>query len=369
MIVPFFDYPKLFKQDQDALIEIFNDVGERGAFILQRDLTEFEHALAKFIDVKHTIGVANGTDGLELIWMALGIKPNDEVIISSHTMLATASSIKIAGGVPVPVDIGSDGLIDPKAVSAAITSNTVGVMPTDLNGRTCKMDKIMSLANKHGLFVVEDAAQALGSRYKNQHAGTFGNAAAISFFPAKVLGCLGDAGGIITNNDTIFEKCFQLHDHGRDTNGDVKSWGRNSRLDNLQAAILNYKLKTYDKVITRRREIAKFYHSQLKDLEFLKLPPEPVDGGDHFDVYQNFEIQIEKRDLLRDYLSAKNVGTLIQWGGKAVHQWDELGFNLKLPDVEDFFEKCLMLPINMFISDSDIEYVCETIKSFFDNGS
>ena len=226
--VPFFDYPRLFLDDRDEILRTVEEVGLRGAFIMQKDLSEFEDRLAKYSGAKHSVGVANATDGLELAWLAVGLEKGDEVIISSHTMLATASAIVTAGGTPVPVEIGSDNLIDPDAISAAITSRTVGISPTQLNGRTCGMDAIMKIANDKKLVVVEDAAQALGSRFKGQHAGTFGVAGSFSFFPAKVLGCLGDGGGVVTNNSEIYEKLYQLHDHGRDTNGDIKSWGRNS---------------------------------------------------------------------------------------------------------------------------------------------
>ena len=251
--IPFFNYPRLYLDDKEKFQQIFDEVCSKGAFILQKDLEDFEINLAKFIDVNHAVGVANATDGLEISWMALNLRTGDEVICCSHTMLATASSIKLSGGIPIPVELGEDNLIDPEAVEAAITG-TVGIMPTQLNGRTCNMDKIMSIAKKHKLFVVEDAAQALGSKYNGKSAGTFGDAAAISFYPAKVLGCFGDAGAVITNNFDIYQKVFQLHDHGRDQNGDTKSWGRNSRLDNLQAAILNYKLNSYNEVIKKRRE-------------------------------------------------------------------------------------------------------------------
>jgi len=363
--VPFFDYPRLFLDDRTELLAILEEVGKRGAFIMQKDLSAFEANLAKYTGANHAVGVANATDGLELAWLAIGLKPGDEVIISSHTMLATASAIITAGGTPVPVEIGPDNLIDPEAVSAAINSKTVGISPTQLNGRVCNMDAIMELAKKHNLVVVEDAAQALGARYKGQHAGTFGDAGSFSFFPAKVLGCLGDGGGVITNNSLIFEKVFQLHDHGRDTKGEIKSWGRNSRLDNLQAAILNTKLTTYSSVIMRRRQIASIYESQLGSLAELNLPPAPSESGDNFDIYQNYELQADRRDELREYLSQQGIGTLIQWGGKGVHQWEGLGFTQRLPKVELFFQRCLMLPMNMFISDDDIDYICKTIIEFY----
>jgi dTDP-4-amino-4,6-dideoxygalactose transaminase len=365
--VPFFDYPRLFLDNKEVIQAVLEDVGKRGAYIMQRDLIEFENKLTQYTGSKFAVGVGNATDGLELCWLAIGLKKGDEVIISSHTMLATASAIITAGGTPVPVDIGDDGLIDPGAIESAINTNTVGISPTQLNGRTCDMETIMQIANDKKLVVIEDAAQALGSKFKNKSAGTFGDAASFSFYPAKVLGSLGDGGAVITNRNDIYEKVFQLHDHGRDSQGEVKSWGRNSRLDNLQAAILSNKFQKYDLVIKRRREIANIYNAELKQLEELQLPPAPIESAENFDIYQNYELQANNRDQLRQELSDKGIGTIIQWGGKAVHQWEALGFDIKLPKVEKFFERCLMLPIKMFSSDVDVYYVCETIKNFYRN--
>jgi dTDP-4-amino-4,6-dideoxygalactose transaminase len=311
------------------------------------------------------VGVGNATDAMEIFLEAIGLKKGDEIIISSHTMLATASAVRVAGGVPVPVDIGDDNLICPKSIEEAITSNTVGIMPTQLNGRVCDMDAIIKIANKHGLFIVEDAAQGLGARYKGKHAGTFGLASCISFFPAKVLGCFGDAGAILVNEKNLYHKVFQIHDHGRDINGEVKRWGRNSRLDNLQAAILRHKLKIYNQVIERRRTVAQMYQDRLGGLDELQLPPSPNNTSSHFDVYQNYEITANNRDELKKYLSEKNIGTLIQWGGKGIHQFQQLGFTQKLPNTDKFFKRCIMLPMNIFISDEDVEYICNSIKSFY----
>lgn len=365
MKVPFFDYPRLYTDNKDEFDSTFSEVCSRGAFILQQDVIDFETALAEFTGARRAIGVGNATDGLEMCWTSIGLRPGDEVIVSSHTMLATASAIRVAGGTPVPVEIGEDNLIDPKAVEEAINSRTVGIMPTDLNGRTCDMDKIMDIANKYKLYVVEDAAQALGSKFKGRHAGTFGHSAAISFFPAKVLGCFGDAGAVITNSEQAFQTIYQLHDHGRDTQGNVRSWGRNSRLDNLQAAFLNKGLTRYHEVIKRRREIADLYHQCLINIDELTLPPSPSANSDHFDVYQNYEILACQRDELKLFLRNNGIGTLIQWGGKGVHQWEALGFPQILPKVEYFFDHSIMLPINMFVSDVDVLYVCDKIKEFY----
>lgn len=363
--VPFFDYPRLFTDERKEILEVFESVSSRGAFIMQSDNKTFEKNLAEYTKSVFAVGVGNATDGLELSWMAVGLNKGDEVILSSHTMLATASAVVTAGGTPVPVDIGYDRLIDPDAIEAAITPRTVGISPTQLNGRTCNMDKIMRIAEKHSLVVVEDAAQALGSKFKGKSAGTFGIAGSFSFFPAKVMGAFGDAGGVVTNDKLIFEKLYQLHDHGRDTEGNTKSWGRNSRLDNVQAAILNMKFNSYDKVIARRREIASLYDSRLNSLEQLRLPTAPNAEPDHFDVFQNYELEADNRDELKQFLFEKGIGTLIQWGGKGVHQWEALNFNLHIPGVEEFFKKCIMLPMNMFITDDDVHYVCDRIVEFY----
>ena len=177
------------------------DVGRRGAFILQKDLTNFEQHLAEFVGARRALGVGNATDGLHFAVRAAGIGPGDEVILSSHTMIATAAAVHFAGARAIPVECGADHLIDPIAVEAAITPYTRAIMPTQLNGRTCDMDALDAIARKHGLVIIEDAAQALGSKFKGQCAGTFGIASAISFYPAKVLGCLGDGGAAITNDD------------------------------------------------------------------------------------------------------------------------------------------------------------------------
>ena len=363
--VPFFEYPRLWSDDREEFLSIIDNVSSSGGFILQKAVSDFESELANYAGSNYAVGVGNATDGMEIFLEAIGINPGDEIIISSHTMLATASAIKVAGGVPIPVDIGEDNLISIQAIQDAITPNTVGIMPTQLNGRVCDMDPISAIAKKHGLFVVEDAAQALGAKYKGRHAGTFGLASDISFFPAKVLGCLGDAGGVLVNDKDLYHEIFQLHDHGRDVDGEVRRWGRNSRLDNIQAAILSHKLKTYDKVITRRREVAKMYQDRLGMLNELQLPAPPSATSDNFDVYQNYELTADNRDELKNFLSEKNIGTLIQWGGTAVHQFTQLGFNQVLPDTERFFERCIMLPMNVFISDTDVDYICESVTEFY----
>lgn len=363
--VPFFNYRHTFASQEDAILEIVRDVIRRGAFIMQRDLVEFETHIAAYLGVRHCIGLANCTDALVLGLRAAGVGPGDEVIFPSHTMVASPSAAALLGATPVPVDMGPDGLIDPDAVAAAVTPRTKVIMPVQLNGRTCRMDQIQAIADEHGLLIVEDSAQGLGSKYKGRFAGTFGLAGTFSFYPAKILGCLGDGGALVTNDDEVAERVRLWRDHGRTADGDVACWGVNSRLDNLHAAVLDYQFRSYQATIDRRRAIASMYQAALGDLPQLQLPPAPDSDPDHYDVFQNYELQADRRDDLRAYLKEHGIGTLIQWGGKAVHQFSGLGLRASLPATERFFERCLMLPMNLSLSDDDVAYVCEVIRDFY----
>jgi dTDP-4-amino-4,6-dideoxygalactose transaminase len=363
--IPFFRYPSVFTSEEDDLVSIFRDVGRRGAFILQEDLVRFEANLARYLGSRRAIGVANATDGLLIALRAAGVKPGDEVIFSSHTMVATAAAIHFAGAIPVPVECGADHLIDPHAVEAAITRRTTAILPTQLNGRTADMDALRGVATRHGLMIVEDAAQALGSRFRGQCAGTFGEAAAISFFPAKLLGCLGDGGAVIANSDSVAANTLALRDHGRDTTGEIASWGLNSRLDNLQAAILDFRLRKYPAVLERRRQLAALYCSELQDVAEVVLPPGPADDPDHYDVFQNYEVEADQRDQLREALQRNGIGTLLPWGGRAVHQWEALGFRCQLPQTERLFERVLLLPMHAWLTNEEVEIVCEAVRRFY----
>lgn len=366
MNVPFFRYPNVYLDHADAYTRIIDEVGRRGAFIMQADLDTFEQRIATYTGAKYAVGVANATDGLQIGLMAADLPAGSEVIICSHTMIATAAAIHFAGLKPVPVDVAEDGLIDILAIDSAITSNTSAIMPTQLNGRTADMDAISDIANKNDVKVFEDAAQALGSRFKDQCAGTFGVASAISFYPAKTLGCLGDGGIVLTNDDSVYERLLLLRDHGRNAEtGDIELWGMNTRLDNLQAAFLNHVFDTYDATIEKRRALAERYHDGLVDIEALVLPPPPSDG-EHFDIFQNYEIRAQDRDSLKGHLANNNIGTLIQWGGIPVHQCKKLGFDIELPKTDQVFRELIMLPMNLSVTESEVDYICKTIRSFYD---
>ena len=364
--IPFFDYQALYRLQEKEILAVVTDVMQRGAFILQKDLLQFENNLKEFLKVKYVFGVADGTNALILALMAAGVGPGDEVILPSHTYIATAASVHFSGATPILVECGADHMIDPKSVADAVSPKTRAIMPVQLNGRTCRMDAIQEIADKHGLLIIEDSAQALGSKFKEKNAGTFGLAGTFSFYPAKVLGCFGDGGAVVTNDDKMGHALALLRDHGRNEEGEVVSWGTNSRLDNLQAAILDLKLKTFQQDINRRRQIAGMYHEALSKISDLTLPPGPSENTDHFDVYQNYEMESGQRDKLRSYLETHGVRTIIQWAGKSVHQFKNLGFeNVRLPLTEKIFTRCMMLPMHTALSDEDVHYISNTIRKFY----
>jgi dTDP-4-amino-4,6-dideoxygalactose transaminase len=366
MQIPFFRYPHVFGQQRDEILAAMMDVMDRGSFILQNEVKEFEAQIAAFIGARHAIGTANATDALELILQAADIKVGDEVIVPSHTFVASVASIHNRGATPVLCDCGPDHLMDPGSVSELITPRTKAIMPVQLNGRVCNMDEIQALADHHGLKVIEDSSQALGAKFKGRCAGTFGLAGVFSFYPAKVLGCFGDGGIVVTNNDQLAERTRLLRDHGRGGHGGgVEMWGRNSRLDNLHAAIMLVKLRRYSEEIVRRRQLAALYQRSLQGVSQVTLPPAPLNGGDHFDIFQNYEIQADRRDELRTYLDSRGVKTIIQWGGKAVHQFPALAFTCSLPHTERLFTRCFLLPMNTSLSDVEVEYIGQTIKDFY----
>ena len=364
--IPFFNYPSLFKSKEKEIMANLLDVLGRGAYILQKDLEQFENNLKKFLGVKHAFGVADGTNALILSLRAAGVGPLDEIILPSHTYIATAAAVHFAGAIPVLVECGPDHMIDPSAVEKAVTDRTRVIIPVQLNGRTCDMDALQTIADRHDLLIIEDAAQAFGSRFRNKYAGTFGIAGTFSFYPAKLLGCFGDGGAVVTNDDNVAKNVSLLRDHGRNEDGEVVAWGTNCRLDNIQASVLNLKLKTFNEDIARRRNIAFMYHQALKDIKDLILPPAPDEDKKHFDVYQNYEIEADRRDELKNYLESNGINTIIQWGGKAVHQFKGIGFDgINLPITEKMTSRFLMLPMNTSLTNEDIGYICDHIIRFY----
>ena len=242
-------------------------------------------------------------------------------------------------------------------------------MPVHVNGRVCDMDKVLAFAESKSLLVFEDAAQAMGAKYNGTCAGNFGLWGTYSFYPSKTLGSFGDAGALVTNSEEIYLKVKSMRNHGADDEKriplDIDHWGTNCRLDNVQAAILNYKFKFYDQAIARRREIAQRYNDCLKVFSGIELPPPPSAADKNFDIFQNYEFCTERRDELRSHLASRGVGTIVQWGGFGLHHLKKVVPDYNLPLTDRFFERSLLLPLNHVMDDGQVDFVCELLEEFF----
>lgn len=363
--VRFIDFPAQFRAREQEIMATVREVLSRGDLMLRQQLRDFEEHLAAFVGTTRAVGVSNCTDGLRLTLHSLGVEPGDEIITVSHTFVATLSAIHHLGAAPVLVDVGPDHLMDPSAFEAAITRRTRGVIPVHLNGRLCEMDRISEIARGHDLFVLEDSAQALGGSYAGVKGGAWGVAGTFSFYPAKMLGAFGDAGAVTTSDEVLADKLTLLRDHGRATKDELALWGFNARLDNLQAAILDLKLAHLPRWIERRRELAGLYDKALEAIEQVVRPPAPTTTGPHFDVYQNYVIEAERRDALQQHLTAAGIETIVSL---PIPNHKQPALKLErfhLPRTESISSRQISLPLTTELEDSQIEYVAEAIRSFY----
>ena len=365
-IVRYIDYASHYRSMREEILATIDDTLDRGDVMLRQQLTDFESNLAAFCGTTYAIGVGNCTEGLEIALRAAGIGPGDEVITVAHTFVATAAAIHHAGATPVFVDIADDHLVDVTKIHEAVTPKTKAIMPVQLNGRVCDMDEVMRVADHEGLLVIEDSAQALGAKLDGKQAGSFGVAGCFSFYPAKLLGTFGDAGAITTSDPEMNEKVRLLRNHGRTPDNDIAFWSYNSRMDNIHAAILSVKMRRLPSWLERRRKLAAQYHEALTEIDELVLPPQPMDEGLHWDVFQNYEIEAESRDRLFAHLTSAGVETMIPWGGRAVHQFSNLGLRqVHLPRTELMMTKALMLPMYVELTEDKVAYVCDQIRLFY----
>ncbi|MFC1903325.1 DegT/DnrJ/EryC1/StrS family aminotransferase [Chloroflexota bacterium] len=364
--VPFVDFPAQYHSMEDEILTAVKDVFSGGDYVLRDQLRQFESNMASFLGVKFAVGVNSGTDALRLSLLAAGIGPGDEVITVAHTFVATVAVIVHCGATPVLVDVREDFNMDMEQLEPAISSRTRGIIPVHLNGRLCDIEKLMKIAAKHDLMVIEDAAQALGASFNGKKAGTLGLTGCFSFYPAKILGAAGEAGMVVTNDEKIAQKIRLLRDHGRETKENIAFFGFNSRLDNLQAAILDVKLKYLLRWIERRRELANLYHQGLSGLSQLRLPPPPTDEGRYFDVFTNYVVRAQERDKLVTYLKESGIEVLISWP-KPMHHHEALGLgHFRLPETERISKEVVSLPLNTEMSNEQVEFVIECIHKFYE---
>ena len=361
--VPFVNVPEHYRRLKKEILEIIDDVFSRGDLILRKDVEDFEKNIASFVGTKYAIGLNSGTDALFFALKVADIKPGDEIITVAHTFVASVSVIVHCGAKPVLVDVGEDFNIDVDKIEEVVTSRTKAIIPVHLNGRVCNMEKVMEVAEKNNLIVIEDAAQALGAKFDGKMAGSFGLAGAFSLYPFKVLGAFGDGGILTTDDDKVAQNTYLLRDHGQKTKTELVCFGWNSRLDNVQAAILNLKLKYLSEWIQRRREIASLYFNGLSSVPEIKLPPQSDER--HFDIYQNYVLRVSKRDELSLYLREKGVETLIK-DPIALHHQLPLGLSsFKLPYTEQLAKEVISLPMYPELKDSEIRYVVDNLKYFY----
>ena len=364
MSVRFWEPGKEFLRIETEVMATMRDVLSKGDLIMRQQMLDFEHNLADFVGTKEAVGVSNCTDGLRLLLEALDIGPGDEVITVSHTFMATMAVIHQVGATPVLVDVGSDHNMNVALVEAAITTRTKAIMPVYLNGRLVQMDRLMEIAQKHKLLVIEDTAQALGGAFMGVRGGAWGVAGAFSFYPAKLLGAYGDAGAIVTSDAGLAERVRELRDHGRVSKTGFSGWGWNCRLDNLQAAILDLKLKKVPEWIHQRRRLAAIYDEELADVDGIKRPPGP-DGGPFFDIYQNYVIEAERRDDLQANLASKGIETLVSPGPIPNHKQPVGLDHFHLPRTEDLCAHVLSLPLNNELGEDQVLEVAGAIKDFY----
>ncbi len=363
--VPFVNYPLQYKNLRREIDAVIKDVLLRGDLVLRKDVEKFEKNIAFFVGTKFAVGVNSCTDALIFSLKAAGIKKGDEVITVSHTFFATIEAIHHCGAKPILIDVREDFLMDPEKIEKVITKKTRAILPVHLNGRVCEMDKIMRLAKKYNLIVIEDAAQSLGAKFNGKMAGSFGITGCFSFYPAKILGALGDGGIVTTNNKNIAEKIHLLRNHGQKTKTKIVCYGFTSRLHNLQAAVLNVKFKYLPKWIRRRREIAQIYSKGLLDISEIKLPSAPRADVRFFDAYQNYVIRAQKRDELFNHLKENGVETLIK-DPIPLHFHIALGLSqFKLPYTERLAKEVISLPMYPELTNKQVEYAISCVCNFY----
>ncbi|HKR21822.1 MAG TPA: DegT/DnrJ/EryC1/StrS family aminotransferase [Pyrinomonadaceae bacterium] len=360
-LVGLFDQYQTIKSEVDAAIE---NIITKSAFVGGEEVRNFEKEFAAYCEAKACVGVGNGTDALYLTLRALGIGAGDEVITVAHTFIATSEAISMTGATPIFIDVLDDTmLMDPSLIEAAITPRTKAIIPVHLYGQSCDMDAIMEIARRHGLKVVEDAAQAHGGRWRGQRVGSIGDAATFSFYPGKNLGAFGDGGAVVSQDEGLIERIRMLANHGRLEKYTHKMEGVNSRLDGLQAAILRVKLRRLDEWNARRRQIADAYMDVLTD-QGLSLP---VVHENAEPVWHLFVIRVGERERLASALKEDGIATGIHYP-VPLHQqpaYEDRAASYSLPATERAAQEVLSLPMYPELNQEQIEHICNSVSSAF----
>lgn len=363
--IPYVNLSKQWKREKRDLLKIFDKVLSKGNWVGGSEIEKFEEKIKKVCKTKYAIALNSGTDALTLGLHMLNIKKGDEVITTPNSFIASAATIAHLGAIPKFVDVLPDQNINPDLIEKSITRKTKAIMPVHLTGRVSEMKKILQISKKYKLPIIEDCAQSIGSKYMNKSSGSFGSVGCFSAHPLKNLNAIGDAGYLVTNNQEIYKKIKDLRNHGMTNRDKIESFGYVSRMDNLQAAILNYRLKNLDEVIKLRRSNVNFYKKNLNP-KFVFIPKEKKY---EFNTYHTFVIQVSKRDKLRDFLKKHKIGTAIHYPIPIHLQpaCKKFSYNKgDFPETEKQAEKILTLPINQFLNSSDLKYIVEKVNSFYE---
>ena len=349
---------------KDEIDAVYFDIMERGDYINRKDLQQFEQNLAKFVGTKYAVGVNSGYDALHLSLRAAGIGPGDDVIVPAHTFVASASAIVNVGANAVLCDVGKDFNLDPDKMVEAMTPQTRAVMAVHLSGYMADMVAVTEFAVKHDLIIIEDACQSLGASMNGRGAGSWGLTGCWSFYPFKILGGYGDGGALTTNDEKVAEFVARMRYNGEDREtGAYHGHGFTCLLDNLQAAFLDVKLRHLPAWIIRRKEIAQRYKSGLEDINDLLLPHYDDSRRDH--IYQNYTIRSKQGDAISDYLKANGIEILTQFR-KPYYKYEALKLDDRgFPETEALSAEVCSLPMNVEISDDEVDYVIETCRKFY----
>ncbi len=366
MNIPFLSFNDINKSIKEDLKNEFDRFIDDGWYVLGNKLKTFESEFAAYSGTEFCSGVGNGLDALIISLKALGVGPGDEVIVPSNTYIATWLAVSYVGATPVPVEPRLTTYnINPEEIEKKITSKTKVILPVHLYGQACEMEDIMVIANKHGLTVIEDNAQAQGATFNNIKTGSFGNINATSFYPGKNLGAFGDAGAITTNDEKLYRFANIYRNYGSEKKYYNEIKGINSRLDEMQALFLSLKLKLLNSWNAEREAIAATYHSLLENVDEIILPQL---ANNATSVYHLYVIRTERRDELQSFLNQNSIGTLIHYPVPAHLQTAYSELNYKkgdFPIAEKIASTCLSLPVYPGLTNEQLVYITDVIKKFF----
>jgi dTDP-4-amino-4,6-dideoxygalactose transaminase len=366
--IPYVNLGAQFAEEKAELMPRIEAVLAGGMHVGGLEIETLEREIAEYIDTRHAVALGSGTDALILGMVAAGIGPGDEVITPPNSFVASTAAIVRTGATPIFADVRPDGLIDPDAVAAAVTPRTAAIMPVHLWGGICDMEALWAIAERHGLAIVEDAAQAMGTRHRNRRAGSLGTVGCFSAHPLKIFNALGDAGYITTDSADIASRVRLLRNHGLVDRGTVCEFGYVSRLDTLQATVLRYRLGRLDEMIERRRSNVAFYRELLKGVP-IRLPEEkPYE----FHTFVNLVSQCDRRDELQKHLADKGVQTVVHYNTPIHLQPAAESLRCRkgqFPVTERLCETILALPANQSLRHEDVTYVCNEIRFLLRPGS